>query len=169
MVQLRLGNSLAARVDASDVLQDAFAEASRKVARYIEAPRVSFFVWLRGHTQDALSKVWRHHFGTLGRSITREVALPAEDSALIAQSLMTQESPSRELMRAELLDAVKSAISEMKESDREVILMRNFKGLTNHEVAESLDIGDPTATMRHGRALIRLKALLEQRLDLSSG
>ena len=165
MVELRVGGALAGRVDPSDVLQDAFVEASRKVARFCESPKVSFFVWLRGLTSDALNNARRHHVAAQRRSVSREIALPSDGSATFARELMTHSSPSQKLEREELHRAVTSAVGELKDVDQEVILMRHFEGLSNNEVAEALRINASTATMRHGRALARLKVILEARLE----
>ena len=63
MVQLRMGTHLAVRIDPSDVLQEVYLDAARKIHGYIQAPEVSPFVWLRGLTWDRLSKLQRHHLG----------------------------------------------------------------------------------------------------------
>ncbi len=57
---------------------------------------------------------------------------------------------------------MQQAITELSPNDREVILLRHFEGLSNKEVAEVLDISASGATMRHGRALIKLKEILER-------
>ena len=48
------------------------------------------------------------------------------------------------------------------EADREVVLLRNFEGLSNQEVAQLLKIQPATASQRYGRALLRLRKLLEE-------
>lgn len=168
MVAMRTGGQMAARVDPSDVLQDAFIEATKKVTRYIESPKVGFFVWLRGLTQDALFNTKRQHIDAKKRSLAREVNLPTDGSEILARQLVTEPSPVSRMVREESHRIVTSVINGMKQSDQEVILMRHFEGLTNNEVAEALDISPSSATMRHGRALARLKALLEERLRMSS-
>ena len=47
MVRLRLDPRLQGRVDASDVLQDAYLEASQRLAEYLRDPKMPFFLWLR--------------------------------------------------------------------------------------------------------------------------
>src|SRR5580658_8789376 len=47
MVALRLDRRLQGRVDASDVIQDAMLEASRRLAEYRQDPKMPFFLWLR--------------------------------------------------------------------------------------------------------------------------
>lgn len=73
MVQLRIGTQLAVRIDPSDVLQEVYLDAARKIHSYVQAPVVSPFVWLRGLTWDRLSKLQRHHLGAECRAANREV------------------------------------------------------------------------------------------------
>ncbi len=169
VVRLRVGGRLAARIDPSDVIQDVYVEANRRISKFIQAPKVSFFVWLHGVTRDVLSNSIRRHTFTRNRSVYREVTLPSDQSAILGRNLVCQSTPSRVVQREELHEAVRDAISKLKDDDREVILMRHFEGLTNNEVAQALGINASTATMRHGRALIRLKGLLEVTLEAMSG
>ena len=47
MVQLRLDPRLQRRVDSSDVLQEAYLQASRRLDEYLENPKLPYFLWLR--------------------------------------------------------------------------------------------------------------------------
>ena len=163
MVRLRIGPQLAARVDPSDVLQEAFIEAQRRVDEFIAEPKVSFFIWLRGLVFNRMRKTQRAHLGTQLRSVDREkeLDLPEAASLAIVNSLT---SPSQKVARTELRQIIEQSIQKLKEMDREIILMRYFEGLSNTDVAQALDISESTSTMRHVRAIQRLKDLLLSRL-----
>jgi RNA polymerase sigma-70 factor, ECF subfamily len=47
MVALRLDRRLQGRVDASDIIQEAMLDASRRLAEYRQNPTMPFFLWLR--------------------------------------------------------------------------------------------------------------------------
>jgi RNA polymerase sigma-70 factor (ECF subfamily) len=160
MVQLRIGDQLAARLDASDVLQDTFVDASKKVEAYVNDPRVSCFVWLRRLTSDRLIALQRKHLGAKLRSVNRELRLPETSSEMLAKGLVKDSSPSANMATAEVREHVQRALMRLPAADREVILMRNIEGLSNNLVAEVLGVSVSAATMRHGRALIRLRDLL---------
>ena len=162
-VRLRLAPNLAARVDPSDVLQEAYLEAQQRVSEYLKEPSVGIFVWLRGLVWDRLLKARRAHVETKMRSVDREerIELPGDASLAIATSLTT---PSEKMAAAELRAAVRNSIHELAEPDREVILMRYFEHMTNAQIAEALSITPAGATMRHGRALSRLKDVLQRQL-----
>jgi RNA polymerase sigma-70 factor (ECF subfamily) len=53
-------------------------------------------------------------------------------------------------------------MARLEDIDREILLMRNFEELSYQEIACILDIDAAAARKRHGRALIRLHALLCQ-------
>ena len=54
MVRLRLNSRLQGRIDDSDVLQEAFLDASRKLGDYLDDPQIPFF---RIHSSLALRRL----------------------------------------------------------------------------------------------------------------
>ena len=163
MVSLRIGAQLQARLDPSDVLQEAYLDAEQKIERYLQRPTVSPFVWLRGVAFDRLAKLQRQHLGTQGRAVARECRLPENSSVHLAQHLAARtDTASAVLSRKEIHRQLQLAIDQLSDEDRDVILMRHFEEMTNLEVAEALGIKPTTATMRHGRALARLKKQLSK-------
>src|SRR5207249_1256497 len=63
MVGLRLDRRLAARLDPSDVVQEALAEADRRLSEYLRRRPVPFYPWLRGLAWDRLIELHRRHVG----------------------------------------------------------------------------------------------------------
>src|SRR4051794_35335546 len=61
MVQLRLDHRLAGRVSASDVLQEAYIDALKRVEHYFEKSDQSFFGWLRLIVGQRLADLHREH------------------------------------------------------------------------------------------------------------
>jgi RNA polymerase sigma-70 factor (ECF subfamily) len=163
MVQLRLDPRAAARIDASDVLQETYLDAARRVGEYLRNPRVGVYIWLRGLAWQRLLKLHRRHLGARCRAAALDLSLPDESADRFADFLRALgDSPSQALAREECCRRVRRALDALAPADREVILMRDFEGLSNGEVAEALGVGSPGATMRYGRALFRLKELLRE-------
>jgi RNA polymerase sigma-70 factor (ECF subfamily) len=161
MIRVRLDSRLTARVDPSDVLQEAFVDASRQVQGFVRQPRVMTYVWLRGLAWQRLLKIQRRHLGAQRRDAGRELSLPLESSVLLARHVLSSEpTPSQQMLHEELRDCVQRALAELDPVDREVILMRDFEDMSNVEVAQALSLKPAGATMRYGRALFRLKELL---------
>jgi RNA polymerase sigma-70 factor (ECF subfamily) len=168
MVHLRLSRRLAGRVDDSDVLQEAFVEAARKLPEYAQEPKLPLFLWLRHLTALKLAEVHRHHLGTQLRDADREVTLhrgglPLADSvSLAAQLLGTLTTPSQAAIKAETRLLVQEALNGMDPIDREVLALKHFEQLSTTEIAEVLGLSRAGAGSRYLRAIKRLRSILEQ-------
>ena len=75
MVELRLDARLQGRVDASDVLQDAFIDAATRLDGYLRGSELPAFLWLRLIVSERLSIYHRRHLGTKMRDAGQEVSL----------------------------------------------------------------------------------------------
>jgi RNA polymerase sigma-70 factor (ECF subfamily) len=168
MVQLRLSRRLRGRVDDSDVLQEAYIEASRKLPEYAADPHLPVFLWLRHLTGLKLAEVHRRHLGAQLRDADREVTLhggglPAVNSvSLAAQLLGKLTTPSQAAIKAETRMYVQEALNAMDPIDREVLALKHFEQLSTSEIAEILGLSKAGAGSRYLRALKRLKEILSQ-------
>ena len=166
MVQLRVDPRLAGRVDAADVLQEAFLEARKRLPRYLAEPRVPVFVWLRGVVLDTLIDFHRRHLGTKMRDAGQEISLqrplaPQASSVALAACLAgSLTSPSQAAIRAETARQIEQILDRMDEIDREVLVLRHFEQLTNDEVAAVLGVKKAAASRRYMRALDRFRTVL---------
>src|SRR5262249_14949962 len=165
MVRLRLDRRLSGRVDASDVIQEAYLEAHQRLAEYRER-EMPFFLWLRLVTGQKLTDVHRHHLGAKMRDAGQEVslyrgALPQATSASLAVHLLGKTtSATQAAIRAEHKLLVQEALNSMDPLDREVLVLRHLEQLSNDKTALALDLKKPTASQRYIRALKRLKEIL---------
>jgi RNA polymerase sigma-70 factor (ECF subfamily) len=163
MVKLRLDRRLQGRLDASDVLQEASIDVARRAREYVENRSMPVFLWLRWITGQRLVSLHRRHLGSKARDVGLEVslhhgALPRATSVSLAEMLLGRlTSPTRAALRAELQLRVQDALNAMEPIDREVITLRHFEELNNHETAQVLGISKTAASNRYIRALKRLK------------
>ena len=105
--------------------------------------------------------LWWFHFKAARRSVAREIICPEESSLRLMEQLASAGlTPSQELSREEQARRVREAVAALSEADREILLLRNFEGLSFEEVRTLLGIEGATARQRHGRALIQLTRLL---------
>jgi RNA polymerase sigma-70 factor (ECF subfamily) len=168
MVNFRLDQRLRGRVDADDVLQEAYLDAAQRIGHYLNNPAMSFFVWLRQIVLQTMIDLHRQHLGAQMRNAAREVSLhgaaypQATSISLAAHLLGSLTSPSQAAMREEVSFQLEEALESMSEIDREVLALRHFEELTNSEVAEVLGIQQKAASIRYVRAIARLKDILVQ-------
>jgi RNA polymerase sigma-70 factor (ECF subfamily) len=168
MVQFRLDPVVASRVDADDVLQEAWIAALQRVGYFIENESLSMLVWLRLIVGQTIVDLHRHHLGAEMRDAYREVGIG--DGALSRSTAMSMASrlldrlasPSQVAMRNELARQLETAIEGMDPIDREILALRHFEELGNSEVAEVLGIEQKAASIRYVRAVKRLKAILQE-------
>jgi RNA polymerase sigma-70 factor (ECF subfamily) len=165
MVELRLDRRLAARIDSSDVVQEAMAEAVQKLSGYLEERAVPFYPWLRQLAWERLVQLHRRHLQTRKRSVMREEqwtrTLPDESVMHLAERLLAPgSSPSARACREELRGRVRAALARLRDQDREVLVLRHLEQLTPREIAVVLQVSEAAVYMRHLRALERLRALL---------
>jgi RNA polymerase sigma-70 factor (ECF subfamily) len=166
MVDLRLDRRLQGRVDASDVVQEAYLDVARRLDEYLRDPKLPLFLWLRLVVGDRLMKLHRDHLGAQMRDAGREVslyrdALPAASSAALAAQLLGKfTSPTEAAVRAERMLRVQEAVNALDPIDREIIALRHFEELSRSEAAQALGIEEAAAAKRYVRALKRLKDAL---------
>jgi RNA polymerase sigma-70 factor (ECF subfamily) len=160
MVAVRLDPRVAARVDPSDVVQEALLEAARKLPDYLRERPVPFYPWLRRLAWEHLLKLHQRHRAAKRDAAREEPAAPPlpDGSALeLAQRLVAPgPSPSGLAVREEMRDRVRAALAALPEPDREVLVLRYLEGMTTAEVAAVLGLGASAVKMRHHRALERL-------------
>lgn len=163
-LEMRLDPRLRQRLDPSDAVQETQAEAARRIDAYLKQESMPFVIWLRRIAYDRLIMLRRRHVGAERRAATRDLPLPDRSSVDLGRRVLAHSAtPSEQLVRRELGERVRQAIAGLDEDDREIVLMRNYEGLSNLEVAQVLDIDPPTASKRYGRALLRLRAALMSR------
>jgi RNA polymerase sigma-70 factor, ECF subfamily len=166
MIGMRLDPALAARLDASDVVQDVLVEVHRRLSDYLRNPAMPFPLWLRHIAKDHLIDAHRRHRVARRRSMDREqplapVRIGDESSFELAGQLLDQElTPASEAVRRELQRRLETAIAALPDGDREVILLRHGEQLSNQETAEALGATEAAASMRYLRAVRKLRAAL---------
>jgi RNA polymerase sigma-70 factor (ECF subfamily) len=166
MVELRIDPRLRARINASDVLQEAYIDLARDLSSYVVDPKLQPLLWMRVHIGRRLATLHRKHLGTRMRDAGLEIsiyqgALPQASSAALASMLLgKQTSPTQAAQRAERLLRVQEALNALDPIDREVLALRHFEQLDRAETAQVLGISPGAGAKRYFRALKRLKDAL---------
>lgn len=162
-VKQRLCGRIQRRIDASDVVQEAHAEAVARLDDYLARRPMPFRLWLLKTAHERLLKVERQHLDAAKRSVEREIPLPDRSSIALARALLAHNpSPSDAMHRKEVAITIRRLLARLSEQDREIIMLRNFAGLSNAEASSLLDIRPETGKKRYTRALLRLQHLFEE-------
>jgi RNA polymerase sigma-70 factor (ECF subfamily) len=162
-VRLRLDARLRGRLSASDVVQEAYLEATRRFASFQPGPEKPLVLWVRFLVMQQLQLAHRRHLGVAARSASLEARQAPDASAenLLDAFVGSDSTPSRLAIRGERIDRLRSALNELDTLSRDILAMRHFECLSNREAAQALGIKESTASQRYARALLRLRDLLE--------
>ena len=171
VVSFRLDPRLRGRVDAADVMQEAFITATARRAEFFESAQ-PLFLWLRWIVGNTLLELHRHHLGVQMRDARREnqpggggTDCAGDDgtrAALIAQLTAGITGPATAAGRSELKARLDEALGRMDAADREVLALRHYEQLTSSEAAQVLGIQERAAAKRYLRALARLREVLAE-------
>ncbi|NUQ66078.1 MAG: sigma-70 family RNA polymerase sigma factor [Pirellulales bacterium] len=161
MVAVRMDRRLAARLDPSDVIQEALTEAAVRLPDYLEHRPMPFYPWLRQLTWDCLIRLHREHIYRQKRSVAREedweAVLADESARLVADQLLARpDSPIARLARREMLERVQAAMDELDPKDREILVLKYLEQLTTEQISAVLGITPAAVKSRHFRAIQRV-------------
>src|SRR6266540_644741 len=132
--------------DAEEAAQDGFVKAWRALGRFRDGS--PFRPWLL----RIVANEARNRRRSAGRRA--HLALRAATEQLSGDAAP---SPEATLLSGEQRETLVAAVNELPEDQRAVISLRYFVGLSEHEVAEALDLPQGTVKSRTSRALERLR------------
>jgi RNA polymerase sigma-70 factor (ECF subfamily) len=166
MIAVRLDRRMAARVDASDIVQEALTEAAGRLSDYVSNRPLPFYPWLRHIAWQHLIKCHQRHIGTQRRSVAREqraaLDFTEHSAAQLADRLVADDtSPSGRAIRGEERERVRAALALLPPRDHEVLVLRHLELLSPGEIGAVLGLSTGAVMTRHTRALERLRVLLE--------
>ncbi len=148
--------------DAPDVTQEVFVKVFRKIGDFRGECSLKTWIYRIAVNEASNLRRWfsRHRRHELSLD-ERETGSPALADALAD----SQETQYERVLRLERMRAVQKALSQVKESFRVAVVMRDIEGLTYEEIAEVLKVSLGTVKSR----ILRGREALKQRLLALSG
>jgi len=167
MVEVYLDPRVAIRVDASDVVQEALAEAAIKLPEFAKNQDFPFYPWLRQLAWQRLVQLHRRHIGAAKRSVKRERATDNFSSDLSVLQLahwvaVKDSSPSQRQVREERHNKLMGSLQELPEHYRQIVVLRHLEELQFDDIAAILNLGIEAVRSRYRRAIQRLHRILSQ-------
>jgi RNA polymerase sigma-70 factor (ECF subfamily) len=167
LARVELGRRLQAKVDPSDVVQEALLDAHRYFPTFRGTAEGQFVGWLREILAGVLANQVRRYLGTQARNVRLERQIAdglGQSSVLLDRGLVAdQSSPSEQAARVEQAVILADALARLPDDYREVILLRNFEGLTFPQAAERMARTLDSVEKLWLRALARLRQQLTAR------
>jgi RNA polymerase sigma-70 factor (ECF subfamily) len=166
LARIQVGRRLQGKVDASDVVQEAFLGAHRDFPQFRGSTERELLGWLRGILASLLANLVRHYQGTKRRDIRLErqlnVELEQSSVALDRGLIAPQSSPSHQAARREQSVLLAEALGQLPEDLRELLILRHLEGLTFPEVAARMGRTVDSVKKQWPRALASLRRLMEK-------
>ena len=164
LTRLQIGPRLQAKLDASDIVQQALLQAHQGRAQFRGRTEAEWLAWLRAILANALAGAARR-FDTAARALARERSLEAElelsSSRLECLLAADQTSPSERASRGEELRRLACAMARLPEDQRRVVELHHLQGLPVAEVAQLMDRSRRAVVGLLFRGLKKLRELLQ--------
>jgi RNA polymerase sigma-70 factor (ECF subfamily) len=164
LARLQLDQRLQSKLDASDVVQEAFLQAHRVFNKFQGGTEAELTAWLRQILASKLADQMRRYYGSRQRNVRleRELArdMDQSSSALNGELLAAQSSPSSQAEWREQAVLLAAALERLPESYREVIVLHQLEDLPFPEVARRMGRSVDSVKNLWLRALPRLRRLL---------
>lgn len=164
--RVQISRRLQSKVDAADLVQEAFLKAHRGFPEFRGESEPEFVSWLRVILATSVANIVRHYCGTGGRDIRleRELAEDLERSSRVwGMGLVANiSSPSQRAARREQAVMLADALAQLPADYAEVIVLRQIEGLAFADVAARMGRSVDSVQKLWLRGLTQLRRLLEK-------
>ncbi len=159
-VERQISSALASRIEADDVLQDAYVAAFRGIGGLQFASPQAFYVWLERVALNQLVNLQRAATRKK-RDVRRQVSVLVDGGSKydgFARSLVVPDStPSRVVGREEAVAAMLSGLARLTDDQREVIRLRFLDERPVAEVAKKVGRSEDAVHALCRRGLLALR------------
>ncbi len=143
---------------AEDIAQEVFSKANKNLKNLKESTKLSSWLY-RIATNTAIDKIRTSSFKYSGNT-----ELCEKDKRIQDKNIWTDEKRSltdQVLIKEEMSECVQEFIDRLPSKYKTVLILREYEGRKNKEIAQILDISIDTVKIRFHRA----KAMLKKELD----
>lgn len=161
IANVELNKEVAAKVGASDVVQNSILSAQRCLGDFHGENREELLAWLRGILLKDLQQTHRH-YRAAKRHVGREQ--PLRDDGLTGEGsrfIDDVESPSTAAVEQEQAMRLHAAMRTLSEDEQKVIEFRNWQRMQFAEIGTQMNRSPEAARKLWSRAILRLQKQLE--------
>ena len=146
------------REDARELSQEAFVKAYRNLERF--RFNASFYTWLCRIAMNVSIDHLRRQ--KLRRTEVFDEGIAARDDDGVISLAHHRNDPGRNLERKRLRERIMSAMDELPDDQKQVVVLREIEGLSYKEIAEVMDIPEGTVMSRLFYARKKLQSALKE-------
>ena len=159
----QLDENLAARLSASDIVQQTQLEAFRDCGLFQGESEQQFVAWLKKILSNNVSQATHTHIVAKKRSVKREQALLSEEMSRNPGVTDKQESPSAKIIQGESAVVLAQAMTELTDDQFEAIRLRYLEGLSIASIAKRIERSETAVAglLKRGLRALRNKLCLK--------
>ncbi|MCU0876614.1 MAG: sigma-70 family RNA polymerase sigma factor [Pirellulaceae bacterium] len=158
LAERQLDQNLAARLDASDLVQQTCLSVLGRLPQFDGRDEAQFIAWLRTVHENNIRDAIREHLQTAKRAAGREVSVTPEDLA----ARLRASSPSQRVLVGESAAELAAALLELPPDQREAVRLRYLEGRSLAEIAERMERSVVAAAGLVKRGLIQLRKTMRE-------
>src|SRR4051794_28342200 len=154
------------RVSPSDVVQETMLRAHKNFAQFRGTTEQELLAWLRQILVNNLATFVEQHMLAARRDVRREISMERIGAALEQSTVQlaalipaTTKSPSMAVQQREEALVLADRLAQLPQDYREVLVLRNMKGLPFEEVAQRIDRSVGATRMLWLRAIEKLRSV----------
>lgn len=160
-VNRHVAKAMLARFEAEDFVQETARQILLYTPRFEVRDGEHFRNLLARMVRTSISDKWKY-ITAMRRDMSRESTLPGDSVLRLMPDETGTPTPSQVMSQDEDEAWVRIGLELLKDTDRLVILMREWEERSFVEIGEELGIDADAARMRHKRALGKLGKVLER-------
>jgi RNA polymerase sigma-70 factor (subfamily 1) len=165
----RLGESIQAKVAASDLVQETFLQAQQVFGRFYGTDREELLAWLKRILEFKLAQTTRTFVATEMRAVKLELPIQVVGRELETDRRRPHEpSPDSAIQTSEIRERLRKALDRLRADYRLAIELRNLQQQSFAELGKALNRSAAAARMVWVRAVAQLEVELRSDSDSSA-
>ena len=152
-----LNPRVAARIDASDVVQQTCLSIHKRIREFDGDDAAQFVAWLRQVHEHNIQNVVRDQLHTQKRAADRDEQISDRDVQAARQS-----SPSLRAMRGEEAVRLSRALAHLPDDEQQALRLRYLEGRTLAEVCNEMDLTKDALVWLMKRAMGNVRKQLDE-------
>ncbi len=169
LVRFRMGEKLRAKAESMDIVQSVMTKAIEDIGQFDTGSESKFINWLAKIVENTLRDKL-DYFSAQKRDASREDPLVKDDKGdgLYFYDIPDHISPTvtQKVDLMERMEKLEESLDELSAKQREVVILRNYAGMTFKEIAEVSDSTEDASRMLFVRAMDKLTDILAKKFQL---
>lgn len=163
IVRMRLGSNLRKRTESMDVVQGAMIRAIKTFESFEPKDEAAFIHWMSTLVQNEIRDLADYHFAQK-RDLNKEIKKTnsSNDKRSVTDQIPANsiDRPSYKIQLKEDILELEKALDQLKEDQKEIVIMRQYEGMSFIDIGKELDCSADAARMKFARAIDKLTDLM---------